>query len=309
MAETAAVRALRLLDLVPFIVRNQGISISKLAEAFHVSREEIIKDLNLLFLCGLPGYTPLELIDISFDDDYVVVKDPQNLAQPRNLSEAEALIVRIALAAMENLIAADSPKRKAVSDLRERLNNLFSNQIPKDAIFVDISKANLHLQILEKSIAENQVVEIEYLNITKDQRSTRIVLPLSIAKEGDKATLSAFCKKSGAVRKFQLANMLSIKESNETITFDTKETVESASGEVDLRIDTEDSWFLANYSDDLKWMENGKGLEKIYRIEVFQPQWLVRSVLSNSELTVLTPESLRSTVLATAKEALTRYTS
>ena len=57
MSENAAERALRLLDLVPFVVNNQGIAISELASRFSVTREEIVKDLNLLFLCGLPGYS------------------------------------------------------------------------------------------------------------------------------------------------------------------------------------------------------------------------------------------------------------
>lgn len=307
MAESAALRAVRLLDLVPFILRNQGISISKLAEAFQVSREDILKDLNLLFLCGLPGYTPLELIDISFDDEFVVVKDPQNLAQPRNLSEAEALILRIALAAMENLIAADTEKHRAISRLRERLNNLFSNSIPAEAIFIDISKDLLYLQTLEAAIAANKVVEILYLNKTKDERSYRAVLPLKITKEDDKGFLTAFCKTSGAVRTFNLENILSVKESVEIIDFAAQETFESLDNEVHLKIDSENSEFFATHAENLAKVN--KDAEMIYSMKVYQPQWLVRSVLSNSELTVLTPESLRLSVLAAAKRALSRYNS
>ena len=96
MVENAALRAIRLLDLVPYIVSHPGISIAELAREFSISRDEVLKDLNLLFLCGLPGYTPLELIDISFDEESVVIRDPQNLAAPRNLNESEALIARIA---------------------------------------------------------------------------------------------------------------------------------------------------------------------------------------------------------------------
>ena len=95
MTENAAERAIRLLDLVPFILENQGISIKQLAGSFDVSKEEIIKDLNLLFVCGLPGYTPLELIDISFEDEVVFIRDPQNLAEPRNLTISESIVTRI----------------------------------------------------------------------------------------------------------------------------------------------------------------------------------------------------------------------
>ena len=54
-------RLARLIDLVPFITSHQGISISELAHKFGVSANEIEKDLWLLYMCGLPGQTPLEL--------------------------------------------------------------------------------------------------------------------------------------------------------------------------------------------------------------------------------------------------------
>ena len=309
MSETAAQRALRLLDLVPFILRNQGISIAKLADAFQVSQEDILKDLNLLFMCGLPGYTPLELIDISFDEEYVVVKDPQNLAEPRNLSEGEALILRIALAAMEKLVPVGSERQAEVANLRERLNALFSSSVPKDAIFVDISRDLVTMQLLEKAIKEGRALEIEYLNTTKDQKNNRIILPQSISNENGKTLVSAFCKTSNGMRTFQVSNILNARESSESIDLNPEVGSETFGSEVELKIESEDSWFLATYSQGLARVDSYGKSANIYKLNVFQPQWLIRSVLSNSELTVQTPESLRSAVLTAAKMALARYAS
>jgi proteasome accessory factor C len=66
MADNAAQRALRTMDLVPYILENPGISTIDLAAKFSVTQKQIEKDLQLIFLCGLPGYTPYELIDLSF---------------------------------------------------------------------------------------------------------------------------------------------------------------------------------------------------------------------------------------------------
>jgi len=55
-------RTARLLDLVPYLNSNQGISIKDLATDFGVSTAQINSDLTTLWMCGLPGYTPLELI-------------------------------------------------------------------------------------------------------------------------------------------------------------------------------------------------------------------------------------------------------
>ena len=57
MVEGAAARALRLLDLVPYLVSHPGISVARLAEEFQVSKEEILKDL-IYFLCAGCRTTP-----------------------------------------------------------------------------------------------------------------------------------------------------------------------------------------------------------------------------------------------------------
>jgi proteasome accessory factor C len=77
MAESALNRAARALDLVPYITENPGVAIEDLADKFQVSSQQIVKDLELIFLCGLPGYTPYELIDLNFEDGVVTIIEPQ----------------------------------------------------------------------------------------------------------------------------------------------------------------------------------------------------------------------------------------
>ena len=45
MVEPAAKRALRLLDLMPFLTSHPGISTAEVADEFGVDKEQIIKDL------------------------------------------------------------------------------------------------------------------------------------------------------------------------------------------------------------------------------------------------------------------------
>ena len=61
MSETAISRAVRTFDLIPYILNNPGVSIRELAEVFKTSEDQINTDLQLAFMCGLPGYTPYEL--------------------------------------------------------------------------------------------------------------------------------------------------------------------------------------------------------------------------------------------------------
>ena len=76
----------RLLDLVPFLLAHQGIPVEQLAEHFRVTKEIILDDLNTLWMCGLPGYTPLELIDLEFDSGFVTIRNADPLQKTKNNS-------------------------------------------------------------------------------------------------------------------------------------------------------------------------------------------------------------------------------
>ena len=95
--ETGLARTARLLDLVPYLTTHQGIAISELAKTFNATVKEITDDLNTLWMCGLPGYTPLELIDLEFESGFVSIRNAETLAAPRALDRAEALSVYMGL--------------------------------------------------------------------------------------------------------------------------------------------------------------------------------------------------------------------
>ena len=59
MVETALERTSRALDLIPFVATNPGMTIEELAAKFESTPSQIFKDLEMLFMCGLPGYSHL----------------------------------------------------------------------------------------------------------------------------------------------------------------------------------------------------------------------------------------------------------
>ena len=64
MSESALERTARALDLIPYLLEHQGASVAELAARFSVTELQITQDLTMLHMCGLPGYTPLELMDM-----------------------------------------------------------------------------------------------------------------------------------------------------------------------------------------------------------------------------------------------------
>ena len=303
MVENAALRAIRLLDLVPYIVAHPGISITELAKEFSISRDEVLKDLNLLFLCGLPGYTPLELIDISFDEESVVIRDPQNLAAPRNLNESEALIARIALAALEESTPKTSAAYPQIIALREKIAKAFSSSIPASAITFTLDKERATLEAIEGAIKQELDLEITYNNVTKDSSSRRSITPISIIAEDKRTLVSAYCHSAKALRTFNLAQISEVSTKARIVRADLERLEDSRGSSAEVIIKSEDSSFLSENASSLKELSNFR-----YQIDIFQPEWIVRSVLAGADsLELAKPLELRAEIAERANRALLAY--
>ena len=303
MVENAALRAIRLLDLVPYIVAHPGISITELAKEFSISRDEVLKDLNLLFLCGLPGYTPLELIDISFDEESVVIRDPQNLAAPRNLNESEALIARIALAALEESTPRTAAAYPQIVALREKIAKAFSSSIPASAITFTLDKERATLEAIEGAIKQELDLEITYNNVTKDSSSRRSITPISIIAEDKRTLVSAYCHSAKGLRTFNLAQISEISTKERIVRTDLERLEDSRGSSAEVIIKSEDSSFLSENASSLKELS-----KSCYQIDIFQPEWIVRSVLAGADsLELAKPLELRAEIAERANRALLAY--
>ena len=303
MVENAALRAIRLLDLVPYIVAHPGISITELAKVFSISRDEVLKDLNLLFLCGLPGYTPLELIDISFDEESVVIRDPQNLAAPRNLNESEALIARIALAALEESTPKTSAAYPQIIALREKIAEAFSSSIPASAITFTLDKERATLEAIESAIKQELDLEMTYNNVTKDSSSRRSITPISIIAEDKRTLVSAYCHSAKALRTFNLAQISEVSTKERGTRTDLERLEDSRGSSAEVIIKSGDSRFVSENASSLKEIS-----KSCYQIDIFQPEWIVRSVLAGADsLELAKPLELRAEIAERANRALLAY--
>ena len=293
-------RAIRLLDLVPFLRANPGMNIKEIATEFKVSVSEIVSDLDLLMVCGLPGYTPLELIDLSTDEGYVTLRDPQNLEYPRNFTIHELLILKIALSAL----LVDSPPmlHSEIGSLISKLDHQMPNQISSEGIlFVPDNILNLR-RIGKEALVKNQQVEISYRNDTKDELTNRKISLIREYESEGEYFWDAWCHLANAKRTFNLEKI-----SSATLSMDPSSigdlSGESAALTVRLRI-RQKSQFFAKHQNILKQTEE----PEIYEARIYQREWLVREILSAGETaTVITPSDLKVQVKKRATQALSQY--
>lgn len=298
MAETAAARALRLIDLVPYLVSNPGVSVKETATKFGVSVAELLKDLDLLFVCGLPGYTPLELIDLSVEDGVISIRDPQNLEAPRRFSEGEALVMRVALSALEDLLPAT--KKESVRKLREKLSKLYSAEIPEDALFYQGDPSKEKMRKIEASIKTGKKLKITYLNPLRGERTNRAISVIRVKAEPKRTLIDAWCDASNGVRTFNLGQIEELEVTKDPI--EVQENLKSDELLVaKLRADS-NSYFVAENQAQLRKVSEG------YEIEIFQPEWLVRKVLAEGgSAQLVEPIELSLRVKDLARKALALY--
>ena len=176
-----------------------------LAEVFNTSEDQINTDLHLAFMCGLPGYTPYELIELQISDGYVSVRQPQVLDKPRSFTAEEQLALTLGLKSIQSA-SNSSQVTERIDSLIRKLNLNYANQ-------VNVSRENLGNETLTKlstAIKNREELQIEYISKMSGQSSTRTIWPLKIYFENGFGYLSAFCLTSNATRTFLIGNINSI---------------------------------------------------------------------------------------------------
>ena len=204
MSETALDRVSRALNLIPFISKNPGLSVVQIAQRFHSTPTQISKDLSLLHMCGLPGYSHLELLDIDYQDpEYVSVTDPQVLDQPRSLTQLEAMTLQLGLQLLAEL-ATDATERSAISTLQKRITSLLGDQITSKITITDAVQESAHVIEISKAIGAHQILTVEYNSASSDLVTSREIFPLSLTFHDGIAYLQAIAISERDSRTFRV---------------------------------------------------------------------------------------------------------
>lgn len=198
-------RLSRILLLLPYAIQHPGSTVSDLSRKFDIPRNELIDDLNLVFLCGLPGYGPGDLIDVDFQDDRVFITMADYFSAPLRLTPAEALALYAggqAIAALPNMEQADSLKR-ALQKLGRSLGGGPSEDAGAVKVRFEESPAD-HMEVLQEGLARHKQVRIEYFSASSAEFSTRNVDPWGLVAALGRWYLVGLDHNSGEERMFRV---------------------------------------------------------------------------------------------------------
>ena len=292
-------RTARLLDLVPFLNSHQGISIQELAKKFEVSVPQISSDLTTLWMCGLPGYTPLELMDLEFESGFVTIRNASTLARPRAITfdEGVALILGLDLLS-SSLNSHQSELESSIVDLKKRIASKIGLAVPFNA---QPKSSPTVAAAINEALATHINLHIRYHSLYRDEISQRTVQPLELIQENENQYLRAFCFSAGSLRDFRVDRILDAENS-----FD-QPTVEASTP---VLAPTDYTIILKKPSRDIveRFDIEHSDLNNNKSLRAYSQQWIERSVLASGDgIELQKPAKIRSEIARKAQLILDRY--
>jgi proteasome accessory factor C len=311
----ASERLRRLLAVVPYLVRHPGTSVEEATHLFGVSEQDLLADLDLLFVSGLPPYGPGDLIDVDIQDGRIWIGMADYFARPLRLTRAEALAIYVRGAGVAAVPGLDEAPAlaSALGKLAAGLGPDALGELPERVETAAAGEEVETLGELRRAAAEHERLRIEYYAASAAETTAREIDPEEIFFEIGHWYVVAWDHRSDAERLFRADRIRSVTPTGDR--FEPRGlrgagrplyTAGSDDVAVTLRLGPEARW-VAEYYETLRETELDDG-----RLEVELPagrlEWVERLLLRlGSDAEVVAPRGLRDRVRELAGRTLERY--
>jgi proteasome accessory factor C len=292
-------RTARLLDLVPYINSHQGISLKELAGVFDVSTAQMTSDLTTLWMCGLPGYTPLELMDLDFESGFVTIHNAETLSKPRSITFDEGVALILGLDLLRSAISSDrNDLLESVDLLSLRLAELIKLPLALSAtpiINQEVSSA------VAQALNSRSALEITYHSLYRDEISSRIILPIEIVVSDGQNYLSSYCYTASDFRQFRIDRIqeASVQAVPQAIP---KLSVQQLSYSCTIKVFTPTREIAERFK------QSELPINSEFDFQTYSIQWIQRSVMaSGSAIGLQSPPDVRKSIAVLAQSMLDRY--
>jgi proteasome accessory factor C len=200
--QSAAERLGRLLAIVPWVAARDGPRVDDVCHRFGVGEEELLEDLNLLFMCGVYPFTPDVLIDVDVTEGRVWIRMADYFRRPLRLSPQEGLALLSAGSAFLGVPGADADG--ALATAVGKLENVLGIGA-EDGLDVELARVTpAVLGTVREAVERHQKVELDYYSFGRDRFSTRVVEPWRVFNASGQWYLSAWCASAAGERLFRV---------------------------------------------------------------------------------------------------------
>jgi len=194
--------------MVPWIVARPGVAVTDVAERFGISEAELVADLEVVWMVGLPPYTPDALVEVTMEGGRVWIQYADFFARPLRLTPAQGLAMLASSDALLSMPGTDptGPLARALDKLATALD------VDVDgALDIDLGAAGSeHLEPLRRAAEGRRCVDIEYFSYGRDEVTQRRIVPDRITANGGAWYVEAWCLLAEGDRLFRLDRIASL---------------------------------------------------------------------------------------------------
>ena len=212
MAERTPERLVRLLGMVAYLDRHPGVPVEQIASHFEVTPQQVLKDVDTLWMSGTPGYWPDDLIDFdaaSLDSGIVRLTQARGMSRPLRLGTREAVALIAALRALQESVgdALDPEERSVLASTLEVLTDATGEAAATVDVRLSIEAAPEVVAAARSALREGRRLHLRYVNAS-DVVSERDVDPWQLLTGDERSYLQGWDHSVGADRLFRLDRIL-----------------------------------------------------------------------------------------------------
>jgi proteasome accessory factor C len=308
----------RLLALVPYLISHPGAQVSEVARLFGLTEKQLVDDLQLVWMCGLPGHTPGDLIDVSWDGGEITIDNADAIARPLKLGVDEASALLVALRMLAEL--PEFEDREVLGRVIAKLElaaaegaAAVSSQVAVDAL--PDAEPVVRVTVAD-AVRRGRRLSISYYVPGRDEFTPREVDPLRMVMVDGRSYVEAWCYRADGMRMFRLDRIQSAQVLD--VPVDPPEEAEpidvtggvfrpsESDALVELELTAGGRWVTEYYPCE-QVAELGEGRLRV-TLRARDPAWLVRLALRLGDTgRVIGPAPLAGQVAKAAQDALANY--
>jgi predicted DNA-binding transcriptional regulator YafY len=224
---SAADRLSRLLAMVPWVLEHQGAPLEEVAGRFAITTDQLVKDLELLFVCGTPGHLPDDLIEADWEGGRLHIGNADAIARPLRLGIDEALALITGLRTLLDVpgFSAGEEDREALTGALAKLTEAAGEAAQASrALAVDLTGRDAPARVPEAQPAGEEAaaevlatlrealrhpagrrrLRLHYLVPSRDETTERDVDPMRLLTVDGRWYLEGWCHRAGGVRLFRV---------------------------------------------------------------------------------------------------------
>lgn len=196
----------RLLVMLPWLMQRERVSVAEMATVFGVSERQLVRDLEIAAMCGLPPYID-ELIDVFVDDGVVHAGVPRVFTRPPRLTAEEGFTLLAA-----GRVALELPGAEPEGALARALDKLEAALGARVAVRLERPPA---LDAVQGATERSEAIAVTYYTFSRDDVTERVLHPHAVFSDAGKWYVVADDSQSGEERRFRVDRIESVRPTGE----------------------------------------------------------------------------------------------